>query len=302
MRTRASCYGKLPFHREFIRVALDGAGAGWVERWVSQAHAAWTESGGAPTESPLVRYAAEVAGRLVAGVVRQSSDGLRRHPVTLFVDVGEVPPAEAWHLLPLAATATWNALAAVLDAPPSSLEGLRTALDGGVPAPDVTGAAAAYQSVLAEPAGAWPAFVGLDEEPARHAALNFAAVAEAQRGARSREEGVAVAFPLGVPDGAEGRAAVWLDAFSAAAGPHRPVLLLAPAPARLTAIYRPAEGRDLAAVLCSPAMASIDDLAEPWQPWPPADAGLAAAVAGIGSGADTTVAGLRSRLGGLAKP
>jgi type VI secretion system ImpM family protein len=300
MRTRASCYGKLPFHREFIRVSLDGPGAAWVERWVSEAHTAWTESGAAPEDSPLVRFAAEAEGRLVVGVVRQSSDGLRRHPVALFVALDDPPAADAWHVLPLAAIPTWDALASVLDSAPSSLDALRSALDEGVPAPDPGAAAAAYEAVLGEAAKGWPAFVGLADLPSRHVALNFLAVAEAQRGARSQEEGVAVGFPLGEPSGAEGRAALWLDAFASAAGPHRPVLLLSPAPARLTAVYRPVEGRDLAAVLCSPAVSSIDDLAEAWQQWPPADGAVAAAIAALGS--EATLGALRTRLGGLAKP
>jgi type VI secretion system ImpM family protein len=296
---RASCYGKLPFHREFIRVALDEPGAAWVERWLSEAHVAWTETGSAPNESPLVCYAAEAAGRLVVGVVRQSSDGLRRHPVTLFAETADLPPPEAWHLLPLAAMGTWEALAAMLEANPSSLEELRAALAGGVPVPDLEAAGAAYEVLLGQPAGEWPAFVGLQGELPGHVALNFVAVAQAQRSATSTEEGVAVAFPLGAAAGAEGRAGVWLDAFSRAAGPNRPVLMHCPATSRLTAIYRTPEGSDLAAVLCWPAMVSIDDLAEAWQTWPPADGALAAAVAGLGS-ADATVGALRTQLVELA--
>jgi len=113
------------------------------------------------------------------------------------------PAADAWHVLPLAAIPTWDALASVLDSAPSSLDALRSALDEGVPAPDPGAAAAAYEAVLGEAAKGWPAFVGLADLPSRHVALNFLAVAEAQRGARSQEEGVAVGFPLGEPNNPE---------------------------------------------------------------------------------------------------
>src|SRR4029453_14567277 len=68
-----SCFGKLPFHREFLRVGLGTPAAGWVVRWVEGAHAAWAARGDAPAETPLVRFAAvPEGGDLVAGVVRQS--------------------------------------------------------------------------------------------------------------------------------------------------------------------------------------------------------------------------------------
>jgi hypothetical protein len=278
-----SCFGKLPFHREFLRLGLESAAGAWVAGWVEAAHAAWTRTGGAPGSSPLVRFAAMAETRLVVGVVRQSSDGLRRHPVTFFVEHGGAVAAERWHLVPLACVGTWDVLSAILCGTFTALSELVPALETGVPAPDLAGAEAAHAALLARgrAEGAWQAFTGARGEGARHLALNLVTVARAQRDARSPAEGVSMAVPL--PDDpalAPGHGALWLELFSAATGAPagRPALLLTTEPPRMVALYRPPEGRDLAAVLGSLAMAPIDDLSEAWESWPPADLSLAAAI------------------------
>lgn len=298
-----SCFGKLPFHREFLRLGLGSAAAAWVVRWVDGAHAAWTRGGAVPAESPLVRFAAAPeGGGLVAGVVRQSSDGLRRHPVAFFVeDVRGAEPDE-WHLLPLALDASWAALAALGARDWEHLDALTAALEAGAPAPAWDAARAARRDALAAPvAGApWSVLAGAEGDGARHVAANLLAVAEAQRGARSAAEGVSVALPLPAdPALAASRASLWLEllGIAAGAGAGRPAIALGDAPPRLVAFYRPPEGPDLAAVLSSLDMAPIDELAEPWQTLPAAGSAPAGPIdAIVGPSAAGTLGDLPGRL------
>jgi hypothetical protein len=283
MAAHVACFGKLPFHREFLRLGLDSPAAAWTVRWVEQAHAAWSRAGNAPATSPLVRFAAPVERSLVAGVVRQSGDGLRRHPITLFVEApGEV--AARPELVPLACAPVWTALAALLDGGAASVGELSAALAAGVAAPDVATAA----RIVAEgdardvPGGAWAALAGAsDADGSRHLALNLVTAVRAQAEAASAADGVAVALPVDDdPAAAAVRASRWLALFAAAVGRATapPVLLMRAEPGLLVAFHRPPEGRDLAAVLSDPGLAPIDDLREPWQPWPPDDPRLAAGV------------------------
>jgi hypothetical protein len=301
-----SCFGKLPFHREFLRVGLGTPAAGWVVRWVEGAHAAWTSRGDAPAETSLVRFAAAPeGGGLVAGVVRQSSDGLRRHPVTFFIeDAREIGGAD-WHLLPLGLATAWHDLDALGTREWDGVETLTAALESGIASPDWDGARAARRDALAtrlsEPS--WAAVTGASGDAGRHLAANLVAVAEAQRDARSEAEGVSVALPLpaGAP-GVEIRSAFWLELLAMAVGStaHRPAIVVGTAPSRLVAFYRSPEGPDLAAVLSSLDMAPIDDVAEPWQALPPEGSARARAVESIveSRGAETLEDVLR-RLGSV---
>ncbi len=299
-----ACFGKLPFHREFLRVGLGSAAAAWVTGWVEGAHEAWSRAGEAPAASPLIRFAALPAGgELVAGVVRQSSDGLRRHPVAFFVEDARGAARDDWHLLPLALAGPWEALGALFDRDWTDVASLTAALAAGVPAPDVDAARLAYRAALAAPLGApaWTAFAGADGDAARHAAATLLAVCEAQRAARSAAEGVSVAMPLpSEPAVAVSRASLWLELLAVAAGPRSacPALTLGGAPLRLVAFYRPPEGRDLAAVLSSLEMAPIDDVTEPWQPLPEPDSPLGRAIDALVGGAGGSLADLPARIRG----
>src|SRR5207253_1505384 len=101
-----------------------------------------------------------------------------------------------------------------------------------------------------------------------------------QHAARSAEAGVALSVRL--PDGSidrSVRAGLWLALVRAAAGKvPAPTLFLDAGPRRLWVFYRPVDGADLAALLDSRAEGPADDLAEPWQTWPPSDAETAARV------------------------
>jgi type VI secretion system ImpM family protein len=296
-----ACYGKLPFHREFLRLGLGSPAAAWVERWLTAAHEAWSKGGAAPPTSPLVRFAApRPSGEgVVAGVVRQSSDGQRRHPVALFVEDPAPLDAGRWHLVPLALDATWDALAALAGRTWSGADELAAALGAGVPGVALAEAETGYATALAraDGAGPWAALTGAVGDEARHLALNLLTIARAQREARSPAEGVSVAVPLGA-GGAAASASLWLECLRAAtaAATARPVVVLGAEPPRLVAFYRPAEGTDLAAVLSSLAMAPIDDLGERWQQWPPGDAALMAAVERVVARGDDPLAALPGRV------
>ena len=282
-----SCFGKLPFHREFLRVGLGTAAAAWVVRWVEGAHAAWAARGDAPAETSLVRFAAATeGGGLVAGVVRQSSDGLRRHPVTFFVEDARGAGGDDWHILPVALATPWAELAAFGARQWDGLESLTAALEAGTSPLDWDAARTARRDALAAPlAGpAWEAVTGASGDAGRHLAANLLAVAEAQREARSAAEGVSVALPLpSDPALGTARAGFWLEFLALAVGEsaHRPAIVLRDAPPRLVAFYRPPEGPDLAAVLSSLDMAPIDDVAEPWQALPALGSERARAVEAI---------------------
>jgi hypothetical protein len=293
MAARVACFGKLPFHREFLRIGLDSPGAAWVVHWLEQAHVAWSRTGNAPATSPLVRFAAPVERALVIGVVRQSSDGLRRHPVALFTETTGDLAATRPELVPIACEPTWTALAALLDTSVTSVAELTASFANGIPAPDLGAADATYMEARAHdaPGGAWAALAGPSTEPdgARHLALNLVTAAQAQRAATSAADGVAFSVPIADdPATAARQAAFWLALFGGAAARSMapPVMCLRPDPGLLVAFYRPPDGRDLAAVLTDPALAPIDDLREPWQTWPPSDGRLAAGLdALVGGGA-----------------
>jgi hypothetical protein len=285
VRLRVSCFGKLPFHREFLRVGLESDAAADVVRWVEHAHEVWTRAGTAPAESPLVRFATLRARSLVAGVVRQSSDGLRKHPVALFAECPFDDGGRAAHLVPVACEPVWTALAELLGRDVADVAGWKTVLEEGVPAPDVEAAGAAYARLCAEvtPGNAWLTATGADADTARHIALNLIAIAQAQREARSAAEGVAFAVPVGgEPGSATSMVALWIEMFGAAVTPVPRVesIVIRPDPV-LVMFYRPPDGSDLAAVLTTIASAPIDDLRDAWQAWPPDDARVRAWVTSL---------------------
>lgn len=301
MSAHVACFGKLPFHREFLRLGVDAPAAKWIVQWVEQAHVAWTRQGDAPATSPVVRFAVPIDRRLMVGVVRQSSDGLRRHPVTLFVDGGDAAVRRP-ELVPAACEPTWRALTAMLDADTSSQAALTSALARGVVAPDFTAAESSHGETrrASSAIGAWTALAGATGDEARHLAINFLAALDAQRGATSAADGVAYAVPVD-GTGASSQAALWLELVGAGGVTGLPALLVRTDPGLLVCLHRPPEGRDLAAALGDLAMAPIDDLREAWQKWPPADARLAAGVDALVAGKPTTAAELVDAVRALAR-
>jgi hypothetical protein len=301
-RRSVSCYGKLPFHPEYLRIGLESPASVWVARWIEQAHEAISAGQhGEPRASAVCFAVAPPGGAgVVAGVVRQSSDGQRRHPIVLFVADALARPAEHWHLLPLALAETWANLRELLARPFQAVSELSEALQSLPGELAVDAAAREYAEWLAAaaPEGPWTALTGARGEDALNIAGNFLAVAEAQREARSHEEGVAVAVSLPPDDESarRRRSSLWLELFATAVG-------TAPLPTiafrgeadpweQLCVLYRPAEGADLAAMLAKLDTAPIDNLSEVWgEPTPPSD-GLRRVVASEAA----PLAELRSRV------
>src|SRR5262245_35702936 len=113
-----ACYGKLPCHPEYLRIGLGSPGSAQVVRWVERTHEALTKPGRPPTAPGVsLSFAApEPSGRgVVVGVLRQSSDGTRAHPVVLFAEQAVADAAPQWHLVPLAARETWRDMVTLLD-------------------------------------------------------------------------------------------------------------------------------------------------------------------------------------------
>jgi len=298
-RLAVACFGKMPFHREFLRVGLGSAGASWMVRWVEQAHATISQGRAAPmdgTPIPLSVAVSTPGAGLLVGVVRESSDGLRRHPVVLFVEDGIGSPTQQ-HLWPLALIEVWEHLCALLDAPCTSPDEFARNLEAGVPAPDLERAAELYREAMAAPRadGPWEDLTGVTGDAARHFARNLLTVGLAQREARSAEEGVSVRVPLPDPDRRAQvlHAAVWLELVGATSGAPWVTVGLSTVPATLYAFYRPADGHDLATMLGGPSD-SLDDLADPWQEMPPAEPALAEALADVGTARPGPLAEVRA--------
>lgn len=285
-RLAIACYGKVPVHPEYIRSGLGSEAAMQMVDWVDGAHAALTAArrkagrSGPPSPSEVLhslkRFAVLRPKRpaLIAGIVARSSDGLREHPVTLFVELDEVSEG-ALPLLPLVLEPIWTHLSGVLEGPLESREGLIAALERGCPRPslDPNGDQARAMLETARDAASWPALTRAAGETAVHLAMNLFAVTAAQREARIAEEGVALSVPLGEADGAAERAGVWLKLLAElvreAVGCRFPTFALGLQPSRLFVFLRPAEGNDLAAMLDSLDLAAIDDLSDVWQKLPP---------------------------------
>jgi hypothetical protein len=300
-----SCFGKLPFHREFLRVGLGSPGASFVVQWLERAHEAISKaqrpSGEGPSE--VLSFAApHSAGRgFVAGVVRQSSDGLRRHPVALFIESETSGHETQWPALPIALGTAWSGLRDLVNRSYDGLDALNSALAEGIPDLTLEPAETSWREAVSRPAegGRWNRLTGLTADPARHAALNLLALGRAQREARSEDEGVSFVAPL-TGDGTDRlvEAGAWLELFRATTTGDVPLptIVVGESPPRLYALYRPVDGADLAAMLASGEKAAIEDVCEAWQKLPAEGAPLAAAIDEIVASETSTLADLAARL------
>lgn len=302
-----ACFGKLPFHREFLRIGLESPGARWMVTWIEGVHEAWAKGDGGPSATPLVRFVVPVPDGtgVIVGITRQSSDGLRRHPVTVFVEWPAAVASNRWHLLPLVCASTWTSLAALLASEFESARAFAEAVaattceetsDAFEQADDAYRARLEQQATAA----AWTALTGVSDDVARHVAANLLAVAGAQRAAGGSEEGVSLIAPIAGSGPDPILAGVWLELFATVVGPSCPpaaVMLRDDHPA-LFSFYRPLEAIDLAAVLTSPEMAPIDDLSEPWQTLPPSDPSVAAQIERLVAGGAEPLSALLARVAG----
>jgi len=296
---RISCFGKLPFHREFLRFGLDGPAGEWVVRWLETGHAKLSRGEGAPPGGPWLRFAVPLEPIAVVGVVRPSSDGLRRHPVALFTTV---PAGDrgAWSLVPLAYGTLWDALEGLIDDSVGSVPDLAERLAHPLPEPREAVAASRFEAGANVPVDRpWHALVGREGDEAAHAALNLLVIADAQRHARVVDEGVGVLLPLpGDSERAAVHASVWMRVVERAVGREapRPIVAQLADPGRLALFYRPVDGEDLRALLGVPGEMPIDDVCETWQKFPPEDPALDAAVARLTEASPAALGTLSERV------
>jgi hypothetical protein len=283
---RASCYGKLPFDREFLRLNLDSDEGRWLVGWVDAAHHLV-----AGAEAVADRPAREVravltrnGGRtLTAALIRPSRDGGgRSYPIAVFSVAEGKRLREQWHLAPLAVEPIWELLAArVLGDGVIDREALAAAVDGAeLTAPDATLAGERFEAAVRAPCPTpWSVLTGAEPARARELASTLAQIAEAHRHARNSEEGVALWLSLDTaPAGAGGldgamRTASWVRLFSAVAGVSKPwpgivEVREAGRASALCILGREPDGADLAYLLAGVGGAAIDRLDEPWDSEP----------------------------------
>lgn len=275
------CYGKLPFHAEYLRIMLDVEGAAEVVRWIDETHAALSTAPSRATSPPTAEESAAsihsfalplVAETAIAvGVVARSSDGLREHPICIFAILRSPEDVGRWSLLPLACRVLWSRLAEILATGATSREEFAAQLSGGVDVlpPDRTEQELLVEMQAEHAGGAWASLVGATEEDAQHCAMNLLTICEAQREARTLDEGVALAIPLAKPDRTE-PTAIWLSLIAelttTAPGPETRSAIVVGGPGpRLFVFLRPCDGRDLASVLVRSTEAPIDELLDRWQ-------------------------------------
>jgi type VI secretion system ImpM family protein len=170
-----SCYGKLPFHREFLRAHLTSPAAPQVVRWLEETHDAISRAGSTITESECVTFVAPSPGNgvVVTGIVRQSSDGQRKHPLTLFVESSCEIPSHRWHLLPLALAETWAALRDLSSRSFADVHELTVALAEAPPTVDLDAAEQRYRDATSTSCseGPWRTLTGANDDLARHLAF-----------------------------------------------------------------------------------------------------------------------------------
>jgi type VI secretion system ImpM family protein len=300
-----SCFGKLPFHPEFLRIALDSPGAALVVRWVERTHAALAKARGATAAAASLSFAAAAPGgrSVLAGVLRESSDGSRAHPVTAFIERPAAGMADRWHLMPLALRSAWTTLAELLQRPFARREDFGAALSGSGAEVELETAGATYAAAAsAVVPGPWLRLTAVDDATARHVALNLVAVARAQREARSPDEGIALTMALPPADvAADVAASLWLELLARLVGGGAPAtVVLAHDPPRLYAFHRPVDGSDLASLLTAVQDEQVDDLADPWQTLPASGTPLARALDDLVSRDSAPFADLAARIQAVA--
>lgn len=269
------CYGKLPFFAEYLRVDVGDTVPDLVVTWIDEMHAHFTRHpDSAPAEVPgaCVCIAHPVGSHVAAVVARESSDGLRRHPVALYA-VKE--PAAGTSGLLHAADSAWAILRELLETDHADRESFLAALSS----PELpqrihgtTGEAddASSTGATGDRAVVWTELVGQQGDDARHAALNLLAIVEAQREAASPTEGVAISFPLPQKERMARFEACesWLHVLDRLAGPSTPTVAIFDEPGALHTYFHPMGGDELAAGLRSLSEPPIDEIVDVWQELP----------------------------------
>jgi type VI secretion system ImpM family protein len=301
---RLSCYGKLPFDREFLRYHLDSDAGRWLAPWIDGAHHAMAASAVAkPLEDVELRglFARDGGKRLLASVIRPSSDGGgRSYPVCVFVVHDARAIRDSWHLAALWAAPLWPRIAeTVLNGSIADREALGAALETTgcrFEAPEVLGQRFDEAARAQRPAP-WAALTGAASEEARQLAVTLVQLGSAQRHVRSVAEGIAASVPLasGPPDAgidSATRVAAWIRLFTAVAAAKSPWPAIievwrrgAVAPESVCIFGREPTAADLAYLLGRIGEPPIDDLSDPWETEPSSEWGQQALAALLDSGA-----------------
>ena len=270
------CYGKLPFFAEYLRVDAGDAVPDLVAKWIDEMHAHFTrhpDSEPADVPSTCVCIAHPIGSHVAAVVARESSDGLRRHPVALYAV--EEDSTSGTPALLHAADPVWTILRELLQTDYADRESFLAALAAPELSERIRGPAgededAGPPGAVGDRAVVWAELVGQQEDDARHAALNLLAIAEAQREATSPTEGVAISFPLPQKERMARIEACesWLHVLGRLAGPSTPTVAIFDEPGTLHTYFHPMGGDELAAGLRSLPEPPIDEIVDVWQELP----------------------------------
>ena len=280
-----SCYGKLPFDREFLRYQLDSDEGRWIVDWVDSAHQVIVSRGGwSPSESSLeLRVVLSRGGgrSAVVAVIRPSRDGGNRsYPVCTFAVLEGRTVRDRWHLAPLWVAPLWEGMN-------------RQLLDASIPDRQAFAAALAEIACVPENADAvgarfeeaahdrldspWRALSGANAESVRNSALTLVQLGAAHAASRGPSAGAALRFPV-LPSQAPGAAfgpgmqtALWIRLFSFVSdstGPWPGVVEIherGNGTAQGGCIFgREPTADDLAYLLASVGDPAIDDLNQTW--------------------------------------
>lgn len=273
-----SCYGKLPFDREFLRYELDSDEGRWIVDWVDGAHQVIVQRDASiPPDSALELRAVLARGggkSAVAALVRPSRDGGKRsYPVCTFAVFDARPLRERWHLAPLWVAPIWETMdRRLLDRSISDRKAFAAALAGASGSPDNLDSVGARfdDAVHKRVDRPWGTLAGGNPENARNAARTLVQIGAAHAASRGSGDGAALRFPL-ASDSSDLQIAAWIRLFSfvsASDGPWPAVVEIherGTTKPKIGCIFgREPTAEDLAYLLAGVGDPAIDDLNQTW--------------------------------------
>jgi len=275
---RFSCYGKLPFDREFLRYQLDSDEGRFVVGWVDGAHQVIVEKDASiPADSGLELRAILGRGRnAVVALVRPSRDGGKRsYPVCTFAVLDARALRDRWHLVPLWATPLWETMQQrLLDPSIADRKAFGAALDEAPCTPEsVDAASARFDDASRERVDSpWRALSGGGAEAAANTATTLVQLASAHASSRGKGDGASFRFPIGASRRGDAvDVATWIRLFAALSdsdGPWPAVVEIrdrGSARALSGCIFgREPTAEDLAYLLAGVGDPAIDDLNQTW--------------------------------------
>lgn len=113
-KLKTSCYGKLPFYKEYIRFGENRRERAFLENLIDKGVAEKnldTRQGGAtPLPKLMFLYVPDKGRRILAGNLWPSSDGLRSFPVVQFSYLRRRKVSKRFHLLPIYLEGLWASM------------------------------------------------------------------------------------------------------------------------------------------------------------------------------------------------